>query len=360
MGDPLLEPEDELVDAGDAVATDVDVAGVPLDHPHAGVDATVYVCSGWSKRDGRQCRRLGHRVDDRGLRWCGTHAPPDGTEKERVPCYGLLANGRRCSMAAELLLLVGEDARAVCVYHDRMYRDLGLLRPPPGYSKLRRAERIAKAEEKRLEADPEQPVTPEEEEAQLAPAREADFLEMVKRRLAGLGPRTSKAVMRVLEDGLKATRWTNFTCGGCGKRNRVRIDDMGNRLATVKLIATELSLPEGASDELLDQVDLSEISTAALRSLALPDREQFLRELAPERNAGARVEWLLEVHQRFVAGDPIAPKQLERARKALTDLKSVAKTLEPLLAVSLEPRHHGPRLEGRRQPAPAEPALSRQ
>jgi hypothetical protein len=56
-------------------------------------------------------------------------------------------------------------------------------------------------------------------------------------RLAGLGAATTTMIEEAVRDDLKAVRWVTFTCSRCGKRNRVRVNDMSARLAASKLAA---------------------------------------------------------------------------------------------------------------------------
>ena len=193
-------------------------------------EASTYRCSGVTRDHGRPCKRLGHRVDEEGRRWCGTHGA-DAHIKSPVPCAGLATDGRHCRKTADVITIVDGVDHTLCSFHDDLYRDLGTIRTPRGYGKARQDARLAKGEE-------------DEELKAAVELDESTVLDLLRARLAGLGVKTSKAVEGVIKDGLAAKKFINVTCKGCGKRSRHSIADIGTRLATVKLIASELTPPE--------------------------------------------------------------------------------------------------------------------
>lgn len=303
-------------------------------------EASSYRCSGITRDNGRPCRRLGHRLDNAGRRWCGTHGV-DAHIKSPVPCAGLATDGRHCRKTADVITIVDGVDHTLCSFHDELYRDLGTIRTPRGYAKARHDARLVKAEE-------------DEELQAAAELDESTVLDLLRARLTGLGVKTTKAVEGVIKDGLAAKKYINVTCKGCGQRSRHSIADLSTRLATVKLIATELTPPE-----LRDQatpagdVDLRELSTAQLRSAAFPEREQWIIDFSRRGNLGARVEWVLEIHQRFKTGAPVSQKQLGEAKAALADMKAIHEMLTPVAELSFAGKHTGPWLTPR-QPPPAD------
>ena len=242
-------------------------------------EASSYRCSGVTRDNGRPCRRLGHRVDEEGRRWCGTHGA-DAHIKSPVPCAGLATDGKHCRKTADVITIVDGVDHTLCSFHDELYRDLGTIRTPGGYAKARHDARLVKAEE-------------DEELEAAAELDESTVLDLLRARLTGLGVKTTKAVEGVIKDGLAAKKYINVTCKGCGKRSRHSIADLSTRLATVKLIATELTPPE-PSDQAAPagDVDLRELSTAQLRSAAFPEREQWITSFHRSGNLGAKVEWV--------------------------------------------------------------------
>ena len=272
-------------------------------------EASSYRCSGVTRDNGRPCKRLGHRLDNEGRRWCGTHGA-DAHIKSPVPCAGLATDGKHCRKTADVITIVDGVDHTLCSFHDELYRDLGTIRTPGGYAKARHDARLVKAEE-------------DEELQAAAELDESTVLDLLRARLTGLGVKTTKAVEGVIKDGLAAKKYINVTCKGCGKRSRHSIADLSTRLATVKLIATELT------PELSDQaapagdVDLRELSTAQLRSAVFPERERWITDFSRSGNLGAKVEWVQEIHRRWQAGSIVSQKQLSEAKSALADMQAI-------------------------------------
>ena len=69
-------------------------------------EASSYRCSGVTRDNGRPCKRLGHRLDNEGRRWCGTHGADDHI-KSPVPCAGLATDGKHCRKTADVIAIVG-------------------------------------------------------------------------------------------------------------------------------------------------------------------------------------------------------------------------------------------------------------
>ena len=245
-------------------------------------EASSYRCSGVTRDNGRPCKRLGHRLDEEGRRWCGTHGA-DAHIKSPVPCAGLATDGKHCRKTADVITIVDGVDHTLCSFHDELYRDLGTIRTPGGYAKARHEARLVKAEE-------------DEELKAAAELDESTVLDLLRARLTGLGVKTTKAVEGVIKDGLAAKKYINVTCKGCGKRSRHSIADLSTRLATVKLIATELT------PELSDQaapagdVDLRELSTAQLRAPHSRNARRWITDFSRCGNLGAK--------SRVGAGDP--------------------------------------------------------
>ena len=109
-------------------------------------EAASYRCSGVTRDNGRPCKRLGHRLDKEGRRWCGTHGA-DAHIKSPVPCAGLATDGKHCRKTADVITIVDGVDRTLCSFHDELYRDLGTIQTPTGYAKARHEARLAKVEE---------------------------------------------------------------------------------------------------------------------------------------------------------------------------------------------------------------------
>ena len=182
------------------------------------------------------------------------------------------------------------------------------------------------------------------------------MLDLLRARLTGLGVKTTKAVEGVIKDGLAAKKYINVTCKGCGKRSRHSIADLSTRLATVKLIATELTPPE-LSDQAarVGDVDLRELSTAQLRSAAFPEREKWITSFHRSGNLGAKVDWVRSIHERWKAGGILSEKQKAEATAALADMKAIHAMLAPVAELSFAGEHKGPWLTPRKpEPAPTD------
>jgi hypothetical protein len=291
-------------------------------------EAASYRCSGITRDNGRPCKRLGHRLDEEGRRWCGTHGA-DAHIKSPVPCAGLGTDGTHCRKTADVITIVDGVDHTLCSFHDDLYRDLGTIRAPGGYAKARHDARLALADE-------------DEELTAAAELDESTVLDLLRARLTGLGMKTTKAVEGVLKDGLAAKKYINVTCKGCGKRSRHSIADISTRLATVKLIATELT------PELNDQaapardVDLHELSTAQLRSAAFPEREEWITSFHRSGNLGSKVDWVLSIHERWKAGGILGEKQKTEAAAALADMKAIHSMLAPVAELSFAGERKGP------------------
>ena len=298
-------------------------------------EASSYRCSGVTRDNGRPCRRLGHRLDEEGRRWCGTHGA-DAHVKSPVPCAGLATDGKHCRKTADVIAIVDGVDHTLCSFHDELYRDLGTIRTPGGYAKARHDARPAKADDEELETELD----------------ESTVLDLLRARLMGLGVKTTKAVEGVIKDGLAAKKYINVTCKGCGKRSRHSIADLSTRLATVKLIATELT-PE-LSDQTIPtgDVDLRELSTAQLRSAVFPERERWITDFSRRGNLGAKVDWVLSIHERWKAGGIVSEKQKTEATAALADMKAIHEMLAPVAKLSFAGEHRGPWLTPRK-PEPA-------
>lgn len=306
-------------------------------------DATSYRCSGVTRDNGRPCKRLGHRVDEEGRRWCGTHGA-DAHIKSPVPCAGLATDGKHCRKRADVITIVDGVDRALCSFHDELYRDLGRIRTPGGYGKARQDARVLGGEQ-------------DEELQAAAELNEWTVLDLLRARLTGLGVKTSKAVEGVIKDGLAAKKFINVTCKGCGKRSRHPVADISTRLATVKLIASELTPPEANRTVTSAVFDLSDpsITTAQLWSAANPSREYWVQKFHRSNNLAAKVEWVASIHERWKASGIVSEKQLAEAKEALDDMRAIHKLLAPVAELSFAGEHKRPRLTPRKtQPASAD------
>ena len=74
-------------------------------------EAASYRCSGVTRDNGRACRRLGHRLENDGRRWCGTHGA-DAHIKSPVPCAGLGTDGMHCRKTADVITIVDTGSTA--------------------------------------------------------------------------------------------------------------------------------------------------------------------------------------------------------------------------------------------------------
>jgi hypothetical protein len=302
-------------------------------------EASSYRCSGVTRDNGRPCRRLGHRVDEEGRRWCGTHGA-DARIKSPVPCAGLATDGKHCRKTADVITIVDGVDHTLCSFHDELYRDLGTIRTPRGYGKAKQDARLVKGEQ-------------DEELQAVAELDESTVLDLLRARLTGLGVRTTKAVEEVIKDGLAAKKYINVTCKGCGKRSRHSIADISTRLATVKLIATELTPPEQRDQATpAGDVDLRQLSTAQLRSAAFPERERWITDFSRRGNLGAKVEWVQQIHERWKTGGIVSEKQKTEAKSALADMQAIASMLAPLKGLSFAEEHRGPMLTPRNVTTP--------
>ena len=243
-------------------------------------EASSYRCSGSPATTVAPARGLGTVWTREGRRWCGTHGA-DAHIKSPVPCAGLATDGKHCRKTADVITIVDGVDHTLCSFHDELYRDLGTILTPGGYAKAKHEARLTQAEE-------------DEELQATAEVDESTVLDLLRARLTGLGANTTKAVEGVIKDGLAAKKYINVTCKGCGKRSRHSIADLSTRLATVKLIATEL-MPE-LNDQAAPagNVDLREFSTAQLRSAAFPERERWTTSFHRSGNLGAKVDWVLD------------------------------------------------------------------
>ena len=298
-------------------------------------EASSYRCSGVTRVNGRPCKRLGHRLDEEGRRWCGTHGA-DAHIKSPVPCAGLGTDGTHCRKTADVITIVDGVDRTLCSFHDELYRDLGTIRTPRGYAKARHDARLAMAEEgEGLEI--------------AADLDESTVLDLLRARLTGLGVKTTRAVEGVIKDGLAAKKDINVTCKGCGKRSRHSIADLSTRLATVKLIATELTPPEPGPVH-PGGFDLSDpnITTAQLWAASNSSKTEWVQRFHRDNNLASKIEWVVQIHERWKASRIISEKQLAEAKEALSDMQAIHKLLAPVAELSFAKEHRGPRLAPRK------------
>ena len=264
-------------------------------------EASSYRCSGVTRDNGRPCRRLGHRLDNEGRRWCGTHGA-DAHIKSPVPCAGLATDGKHCRKTADVITIVDGVDHTLCSFHDELYRDLGTIRTPGGYAKARHEARLAIAEE-------------DEELKAAGELDESTVLDLLRARLTGLGVKTTKAVEGVIKDGLAAKKYINVTCKGCGKRSRHSIADLSTRLATVKLIANELTPPEPSASS-IPAPSISPTRTSPPRNSGQPPilrRRSGCSDFHRDNNLASKIEWVVEIHERWKASRIVSEKQLDEA-----------------------------------------------
>jgi hypothetical protein len=237
-----------------------------------------------------------------------------------------------------VITIVDGVDHTLCSFHDELYRDLGTIRTPRGYGKARQDARLAKAQEE------------DEELKAAAELEESTVLDLLRARLTGLGVKTTKSVEGVIKDGLTAKKFINVTCKGCGKRSRHSIADINTRLATVKLIANELTPPEPGPVH-PGAFDLSDpsITTAQLLSAANPSREYWIQKFHRSNNLASKVEWVVQIHERWKAGGIVSEKQLAEAKEALSDMQAIRRLTAPLERLSFAEEHRGPRLTPRKR-----------
>ena len=172
-----------------------------------------------------------------------------------------------------------------------------------------------------------------EEDEELEAAAELDestVLDLLRARLTALGVKTTKAVEGVIKDGLAAKKYVNVTCKGCGKRSRHSIADMSTRLATVKLIATELTPELSDRAAPLGDVDLRGLSTAQLQSAVFPERERWITDFQPQRQPGRQSR--VGPRRSGGAGRPEASSARDsstEAKSALADMQAIHGMLAP-------------------------------
>ena len=176
------------------------------------------------------------------------------------------------------------------------------------------------------------------------------MLDLLRARLTGLGVKTTKAVEGVIKDGLAAKKYINVTCKGCGKRSRHSIADLSTRLATVKLIATELTPPEPGPVH-PGAFDLSDpnITTAQLWAASNSSKAEWVQRFHRDNNLASKIEWVVQIHERWKASRIVSEKQLAEAKEALTDLQAIQKLPAPLGGALLRPPHRGPMLTPRKR-----------
>ena len=158
-----------------------------------------------------------------------------------------------------------------------------------------------------------------EEDEELKAAAELDestVLDLLRARLTGLGVKTTKAVEGVIKDGLAAKKYINVTCKGCGKRSRHSIADLSTRLATVKLIANELTPPEPGPVH-PGAFDLSDpnITTAQLWAASNSSKAEWVQRFHRENNLASKVEWVVQIHGRWKASGSSARSSWRRRRR---------------------------------------------
>ena len=299
-------------------------------------EASSYRCSGVTRDNGRPCKRLGHRLDNEGRRWCGTHGA-DAHIKSPVPCAGLAIDGKHCRKTADVITIVDGVDHTLCSFHDELYRDLGTIRTPRGYAKARHEARLAIAQD-------------DEELKTAGELDESTVLDLLRARLTGLGVKTTKAVEGVIKDGLEAKKYINVTCKGCGKRSRHSVADLSTRLATVKLIANELTPPEPGLVH-PGAFDLSDpnITTAQLWAACNSSKAEWVQHFHRDNNLASKIEWVVEIHERWKASRIVSEKQLDEARRALADLQAIRKLTAPLAELSFANEHRGRMLRPRKR-----------
>lgn len=70
---------------------------------------------------------------------------------------------------------------------------------------------------------------------------------------------------------------------------------------------------------------------------------------------GARVDWVLSIHERWKAGGILSEKQKTEATAALADMKAIHSMLARVAELSFAGEHKGPWLTPRKpEPAPAD------
>jgi hypothetical protein len=304
------------------------------------------LCSG-TTRKGQPCAKIGHRLAPNGERWCGSHSPPPGEYvKQPYPCAGLDVHGVLCRNAADAVLVHEGDELALCRFHLELVDELGVIRTPAGYGKLKRAERAAQANADRRVDDRDDDVVNDSNGA--LPGDAIDELrkpnegamQRIRARFADLGP-TVEAMIDVLEDGLKAFRWVTFNCASCGRRNRVNVADQATRQSAVKLIGdlgapkeNEADGPGWAYATDFEPWSADTAPTRELISLAFPDREAWTLRHQREGSLGALVSEILEVHRRDAAGLWVKEDELERKRREHGELLELYNLIAPITGLN--------------------------
>jgi hypothetical protein len=296
------------------------------------------LCSG-TTRKGRPCLKIGHRLGNDGLRWCGSHSPPPGEYvRQPFPCGGFDVTGLPCLSAADVVAVHKGDEVALCRFHVGVVDEFGVIRTPSGYGKVKRAERD---EADRPVDDRADDVVDDTNGAVLGEPAES-IMKRIHARLSGLGAPTTEAIERVITEGLKARRWVTFSCMHCGKRNRVNTADIPTQLATIK-VANDLAAPSEtagaggdgswAFDPDFDPHD-PDVPTRVLISAAFPDREAWILRHHRDGNLGTRITEVLETHRRDAAGMWVREDELERARSDLIGMQQLCELLKPTLGIS--------------------------
>ena len=153
----------------------------------------------------------------------------------------------------------------------------------------------------------------------------------------------------MIKDGLAAKKYINVTCKGCGKRSRHSIADLSTRLATVKLIATELTPPEPGPVH-PGAFDLSDpnITTAQLWAASNSSKAEWVQRFHRDNNLASKIEWVVQIHERWKASGIVSEKQLAAAKDALADLQAIRKLTAPLAELSFAGERKGPWLTPRK------------
>jgi hypothetical protein len=284
------------------------------------VSRSEFFCAGTNRqgpRKGERCRRLGHRRNADGVRWCATHAP-ETTVKDVIACAGVRSDGSPCATPANEVIHVDGVDRPTCEFHAGLYAETGSLRPISRRTRRRRAQ---------------------EERERHGNVNVAGGT--VRDRVVATAHGVYDRMEQVLVAAMSATKIVTFPCKSCGVKNRVEVSDYTNALRSVELmLAKSAATPKDAAAVAFDEAALIEIPVAEM------DGAQLYRSIFGTRPATvdgwsgkertAKVELIVDVSRRMRANpNNVSHSEHWQAYWALDGIRQLLEQYEPLRGVEL-------------------------
>jgi hypothetical protein len=268
----------------------------------------VLFCAG-KTRDGADCRRLGHRVDNDGVRWCATHSP-ETYAKQPIQCRGFGSDGIPCRSFAETTVEHEDAITPVCPFHATMHGALGALRTPSGYKP---------GKPKRLKP-PRRPNEVIPDEAPLDEVEE-ELLGSLRLQLRAAGPELGPLILNRL-------------------KKMLRSDNVAANSAAIKILLERLApVDEGAGVESESLGgDISTMTDRQLRAIVFPTPKAWGDVWHRDKNFGSKVEWVIAVQRRHAHGAYVDAEELAEAKKELWHIRHWRTMTEPLADLSFGAR----------------------